>query len=259
MTLGTTPQPADVVAELRASFPYTFPDAATRWLADLGTTAAITFPTSFANKQAVKIVSTATQGAGSSYTFANMAAGADYTGRRLIALIGIWSSTEARATTNSVTIGGLAAVGEAHGEFLTGPGTTAGMGIYAAAPTGTTATVAVSLSVAVDACTVVLLSVAGLSTNAANSTLDVHGTGAGSSSASGTLNIPADGVLIVGEARSNNAVITLGGVTKQNQYAVGSGAMAVGFDNRLATQTGRTVSYSAGSTAASALLAKSYT
>jgi hypothetical protein len=133
------------------------------------------------------------------------------------------------------------------------------MGIYANTASGTSVSVVVSLSAAVDACRVVLLSVAGLSSAVAADTGEAHGTGAGSSSASVSLDIPADGVLIVGEARSNQATLSFSGVTLKNQYTVGSGGMAVGFDNRLDSATGKSVGYSAGNKAASALIAKSYT
>lgn len=260
MTLGTTPQPADVVSELRSSFPCTFPDAASRWLAEVGASDSIVFPTSFASKQAVKIMDTAVSTtAASTYTFSAMDAGIAYTGRTLVAVIGIYSATEAQASTSGVTIGGTAATGEAHGEFLAGSGETAGMGIYANQATGTTATVVVSLSAAVDACRVVLLSVAGLSSATASDTGEKHGTGSGSSSASTSLDIPADGVLIVGQARSNQSTISFSGVTKENQYTVGNGGMAVGFDNRLSEAASTSIGYSAGNGAASALIAMSYT
>ncbi|MBZ9922596.1 hypothetical protein LB579_33615, partial [Mesorhizobium sp. BR1-1-7] len=105
MTLGSSPTPAQVVAELGLTFPYTFPDARTRWLADVGTSDSITFPTSFASKTALKIphISGPT-GVSTSHTVTGVNFGPVYTNRRLLVYVIAHGKNSGISTPTDVTI-----------------------------------------------------------------------------------------------------------------------------------------------------------
>ncbi|MGN6772615.1 MAG: hypothetical protein ACTHJQ_22615 [Rhizobiaceae bacterium] len=253
MTLGTTPQPADVVSELGASLPYTFPDAASRWLAEVGSTAPITFPTDFASKQSVKQVDiTALSAMGTSHSFTGVNFGADYTGR-LIFVIAFAVSKQTTATSgwtfSNGTIGGVA--GSGPGSMLwwqSGSGTTVFVGNATmwASPSGTSGTISFGTTQQTR-CICVVLSIA----NGSSTTSDIGTKDANSTGGSFTLDIPANGVLISGATKANANAITFTGVTGQGDQSPLSGyRIAWGWDNRLSAQTGRTVSFTSTGTAA---------
>jgi hypothetical protein len=253
MTLGSTPTPAEVVAELGESFPYTFPDARSRWLADVGASDGITFPTSFANKASVKVIDTATAtGSSGTATFSGVDFGLAYTGRVLVACVGLYTSASGTLNQTSCTIGGTATSGDDAGENL-GSGPSCGAGVWAASKSsGTSGDVVINWSGYTGSVNagLVLLSVASISTTAHSSTSGWTGGGSGGTSDSATLNIPANGVLIAAFAHANLNNTTLTGVTERSEITIGSGRLCVGFDNRKSVQTGDSVGASwSGSTA----------
>jgi hypothetical protein len=262
MTLSATPTPADVVAELRDTFPYTFPDGPSRWLAGVGSTDAITFPTSFASKQAVVVEaasgshSDGTAGSTWVHTFSGLNFGADFTGRRIVVCIG-GASLITSGATGSMTIGGVTATGEQHGAWDSNKGAMAG--IFCAAPSGTSGNVVFFSNFRWTSLVAVVLSVAGLPSNTAYDTGAANNGGAPNSGVSSSLNIPANGVLIsCGAHAFDTAGITLGGVTNKTDYSLSGGAFRYGFDNRLSTQTNKAVSASWGGSKPGAVVAKSF-
>ncbi len=246
MTLGSTPQPADVVAELGQSFPYTFPDARTRWLADVGTSAAITFPTSFANKQSVKQVAiTALSALGTSHSFPSVNFGANYSGRLIFVIVFAVSKQSADTsgwTITSGSIGGQSDLGPGGMVWRqNGSGSTVmvGNGTILAQPTGTSGTISFSTG-AQTRCVCVVLSIASGATTAT----DFDSANANSTGAAVSLDIPANGILISAAAKADTNSIGFSGVTKRAETSPIAGyQIAWGWDNRLSAETGRSVTF----------------
>lgn len=262
MTLGATPQPADIVAELGESFPYTFPDARTRWLADVGVSSAITFPTSFANKTSVKVVATRSEaaGGGTSHTFTGVDFGAAFSGRVLVACVGLYDAASTVLDQTSVTIGGSSATGGDAGENL-GSGPSCGAGVWARAlNSGTSGDVVVNWSGgAADNAGLILLSVASIPQTAHDQTTGGSGGGSGGTGTGNlSLNIPSNGVLIAAVAHANNNNATMSGVTERQALNFGGARLEVGFNNRKSSQTGDTVSASWSGSTAYGMEARSY-
>lgn len=257
MTLGATPSPAQILAELGQAFPYTFPDARTRWLADVGIADPIVFPTSFASKTSVKVVySVADAGGGSPHTFTGVDFGPAFSDRILVACTCLRETGAAPLAISAVTIGGVSAVGDDNGEAFT-PGI--GTGIFAAAvPTGISGNVVVTWSSATaNAAGLILLSVAKISTTAHDSGSQAVDSG-GADNASCALDIPSNGLLIASCAHTNTNNETFVGVTERASVVVGAGRLAVGFDNRMNSESNRAVSCSWTTSAARGLHARSY-
>lgn len=267
MTLGSTPQPSDVVAELRKSLPYTFPDAASRWLAGVGSSASITFPNNFANKQAVKIVDQTfdSNSAASSYTF-SASFGADYPGRTIIAVVLLHSTANAILNQTSVTIGGSSASGDDTGETTTSGGA-AGCGIWAAQPSGTSGNIVVNYDnggfgapYIANGCYVYVISVAGLASVSAHDTLKLNGGGSGGSSGGGYIAIPANGILIAGLVREDGSALSWSGATERDDRSFDTTArVSVAFDNRLSVDSNRHMTWASTGTSPYALFAASFT
>lgn len=260
MTLGASPSPADVVAELGESFPYTFPDARTRWLADVGTSDPITFPTSFANKTSIKHVdTTSVSSLGTSHSFSNVSFGASFTGRRIHVLI--FAMSKNQLDTGSWTIGAVTIGNDSDADgtlvwFQDGNDSTvlAGAGDATASPTGTSGTISFSTASATR-CLCVVLSIANTPyafTDELNA-FDENTTGA-----SGTLDIPSNGVILAAATKANGNSISFSGVTLQGQSSPLAGyRIAWGWTNRASSQTGRSVGFSSTGNASCALRATS--
>lgn len=264
MTLGATPTPAQVVEELRESFPYTFPDIRSRWLADAAVDAPLVFPTSFSNKSSVKVVDSMAETAGSgSKTFSNVNFGLAFTDRVLVACTCLYRTGLSALDITSVTIGGVSATGYDNGEYASSVSRTIGAGIWAAAvPAGTSGNVVINHGGTAQHSGLILLAVKGISTTPHDqqtipaSSMGIGGSGGGS--ASDTINVPEDGVTIVVSNHSNTNDTTLSGVTEQEEITVGGGRMCVGFDNRMSAETSRAYSGSWSGTAARGFVARSF-
>ncbi|RUV07445.1 hypothetical protein EOA79_04570 [Mesorhizobium sp. M1A.F.Ca.IN.020.03.2.1] len=259
MTLGSTPTIPEILAEISQTFPYTFPDARTRWLAEVGASDPITFPTSFANKQSVKVVASVADAGGSSpHTFSAANFGIAFSDRVLIACTCLRGNGSSGMNISAVTIGGVAAVGNDNGEFLAG-GPCIGTGIFAAAvPSGTSGDVVVTWGgQSANASGLILLSVSGISTTAFAQASQVFG-GSGGTSANNTINVPSNGLLIVNSGHSNGNDTTLTGVTERTALTVGTARFEVGFDNRMSSETARAISASWSGSAARGFQARSY-
>jgi len=231
MTLGSTPQPADVVAELGKSLPYTFQksDPMPWWLADLDASSSIVFPTSFANKSAVKIMDTVGPTAqDTSHSIAGVNFGLDYTGRTLI--VYVFAQGKASAVSPSQvlisnwTVGGLGPDGGgSYGFFFRngGVGSTVFAGALSAPfkTTGTSGTISFNTAIRTQ-CSVVVVSTP-LVTNTA---LGAY-TGGNNASTSLTVNNTAvsNGILMAGAVRNRVETITMTGVTKRTEFSHVSG------------------------------------
>lgn len=213
----------------------------------------IDFPMAALDRLPVELVASSvdTTDRSGSYTFAGLNFGEDFTGRTLVAVVGLaHSSSTGSLNQTSVTIGGAAASGDDTGDgAVTATTGVAGCGIWSAQPSGTSGSVVVNFtSATAQACSIYLFAVAGLASATATDTLGLNsGVGdTGSASGSGTIDIAASGVLITGVVRANNTNnITLTGSTEQFETTFDSvHRMAVGFDYRMSSETGRTVGMS---------------
>jgi hypothetical protein len=262
MTLGSTPTPAEIVEELGESFPYTFPDAKTRWLAEVGASDPITIPTDFSSKSSVKVIATASASAsGTSHTFSGVNFGLAFSGRRLIACVGLYASGSVTLNQTSCTIGGTSTVGDDAGENL-GSGPSCGAGIWAGAvASGTSGNVVINWTggAATHAGLILLSASGGFSTTAHDEVNGATGGGSGgSNTGTKSLNIPSNGILIASVMHANLNNTNLSGVTERSEITVGSGRLCVGFDNRKNSQTGDTLSASWSGSTAYGMEARSY-
>lgn len=196
----------------------------------------------------VVATSFADAGGSSPHTFSSISFGDEYPGRVLVACVILRGSSASGMNTTGVTIGGVSATGEDHGEFgAAGP--CIGCGVWGASGvTGTSGNVTVTWTgQGATASGIILLSVPSLSSGATR--FDTFGSsysgGGGTSTGSFTLNIPTDGTLIAAVAHSNvNDANFDTGVTTRATLDIAGGNLTVGYDEHLASQTGRGVSAS---------------
>lgn len=248
---------ADINNELRSSGTLVFPDARTRWLAEVPS-GNLVLPTNFYSKQAVKLVHSAvdTVDRSGSYTFSSCDFGIDYTGRTLVAVTALFAGSDQVLSQTSVTIGGSSAAGGNNGDGDPAgglvPASAVGCGVWAAKPAGTSGSVVVNFtSGTAGAAALYLFSLAG----AASAT--PHGQTSGITSDnpdfpsgdSGTLAVAANGVVVGGVARAvNTGAITLTGLTEVAQVTVdGSHRIVVGVANRLSVDAAYAVGFTTGS------------
>lgn len=249
MTLSATPTPAQIVAELRQTFPYTFPDARTRWLADLSTSAAIVFPTSFANKQAVKLVDSALGTLGTTHSI-NLSFGAAFTGRRLVYII-FWVGKQAGAVgggSHFCTGITLAGVADANLGMWSFAGTNASTIMSAVAigslnlATGTSGNLNFTTSIAVTPYVVLL------STSNVENTDGTGGFGGAVTTLGMSTTAPTNGVCIAAVIRNDTTNITWTGLTERSEVTQGAYRLGVAWDNRL-TAGAKNVSWSSAASA----------
>lgn len=190
-----------------------------------------------------------------SYTFAGLNFGDDFTGRTIVAVAFLMSPNYVVLDQTSCTIGGVSADGNDAGvrddTTLVGA---CGCGIWAAKPSGTSGTVTVNFtSGTATACQIYILALADVASTTATDTTpapELTSTAGIGSSKSTTVNVPSDGVLIMGMIRTNTTALTLVGVTERIQETVSTNyRVAVGWDFRLSSETGRTVGYTSGNNA----------
>lgn len=193
-----------------------------------------------------------------SYTFSGLNFGDDFTGRLLVAVIALTSTNNVQQLNQtSVTIGGSSATGDDSGDAASIDTTgCCGMGVWSAQPSGTSGSVVVNFTSGTSqVCSIHLFALAGLSSATpfaqGGFTSGVGETGI--SSGSSTLNVPAGGIIVGGVVRGNNTnSITLSGITKVYETNIDTvHRIAVGYDSRLAAETGRSFGFSStGRTAA---------
>jgi len=193
-----------------------------------------------------------------SYTFNNVSLGPDYTNRTIIVVTLLYSSANATLNVSTVTIAGGATVGSDTGERNVSLGS-AGAGIFAGKPTGTSGTIVVNFSTsAAEACRIVVISVATTSTTP-TATYNITPSGSGRSSESSTINTLANGVVIEALARSNNATATVTGDTERSNAIFDTNArVVVSFDESLPANASRPVGWTSGTSAPSGFIVKSY-
>lgn len=238
MTLGATPQPADVVAELGLGLPYTFQKSDGRpWdLAGLATSADLVFPTSFANKSIVTQTDIRTTAATS---HSSVSFGADGTNRWVVVFAFHGDTGTNPGNTPTATIGGVAATRITAGSTGSG-GTACGSAIFVAQPSGASGTVAVtwgSLSTII-----VVLRVVNYTMSAANS---ADGASSPDPSSSLSIDIPTNGLLIGCEIKNDTNTTTWTNLTKQGESTVfTTKSISYGWDYNMSLQAGRAVSWS---------------
>lgn len=247
MTLGSTPTPAEIVSELRESFPYTFPDARTRWLAEVGSSDPITIPTDFANKSAIKLVDSITLGSGTSFS-PTATFGAAFTGRIILCCVGTYNTGNVDMDITGFSIGGITAeaIGQAR-SFQAAGSVSAAMG--SAAASGTSGTIGISLGGAISAGRLHVFSCANLGG------FNSNGAAANSTGTSqNTVDVPDNGIFFMVAAKANTNGITLTGSTERIDEQMGSGGrLAIGWNNGLSLESNRTASFTSTGTAACAL------
>lgn len=201
-----------------------------------------------------------------SYTFAGLNFGDDFTGRTLVAVVGLAAAPDPGSGLNqtSVTIGGASASGDDTGDgAVTDVDGVAGTGVWSAQPSGTSGSVVVNFSSsAAKCCAVYLFAVAGLASAAAHASMSINsGVGTvGTASGSGTLNIPSNGVIIGGVTRAGSTnAITLSGMTKVFEQTIDSShRIAVGYDFRMALEVGRSIGWSSTTRTGNGMRVSSY-
>ncbi|TPN03802.1 hypothetical protein FJ973_29610 [Mesorhizobium sp. B2-1-3] len=263
MTLGASPSPAQVVAELGQTSPYTFPDARSRWLADVGSSDPITFPTSFANKTALKIpATTGASGVSTSHSFAGVNFGPVFTNRRLLCYViahgkSAGVETPADVTVTNFTVGGVPPVGGVAPLFFWYYAGTTDSAVFSGVqsdsfnPSGTSGTISFTTNIALN-CSVIVFSMIGSNDIESGSS---NGNFSEFSPISDTLNVQNDATLITVGVQNSSATLTVSGCTKRSQFSPVAGYQCVvGYDNHQAAQTGRAISISGSSGAATAMI-----
>jgi hypothetical protein len=173
------------------------------------------------------------------YTFTNHAIGAADPTRRVVVAVSLGNAI-ASGMLASATIAGIAAT--IHVQI--GPGDVVGF-ISALVPTGTTATIVLTASLAVDRAAVAVY-------RAINETVATHHATMtddtlASATLSGTINIPASGWVVAASQFNGNASTAWVGVTQQYNavYADLTVNRSGGFSSGLPPETARTVSATA--------------
>jgi hypothetical protein len=166
------------------------------------------------------------------YTFTGLSIGTAAATRYVIAGFAAEGGSNPTAAS-SVTIGGVSAT------LLSGTGTYAAIYI-ALVPTGTTATVAITLNAEASRCGVVVWTAANLSSASAQDTLTDT-----SDPLSGTIDVPSEGavVAIAAHGNSNGHLFTWTGATEDAEFDRGTNRTMSGAHAEVAAgETGRTVS-----------------
>ncbi|MDR7221687.1 hypothetical protein [Aminobacter aminovorans] len=194
-----------------------------------------------------------------SYTFSGLNFGDDFSNRTMVAMVHLVAGSNGPLNQTGCTIGGVSAGGGDSGDSGTSPTGSAGAGIWAAKPSGTSGNLTVNFtSSTANACAVYLYAVADL-TSATPFASSVGPGGAGGitsdptypASMNGTLNVPSaayGGVIFGAASRANNtSAITLVGMTQQYDTTLdGSHRIAGGYAFRLPQETNRTIGLSTG-------------
>ncbi len=206
-----------------------FPDPTTRWLSEKDT-GSIILPTDFYSKVSVKTITGQRQQAlsGSSVSWNGMDFGIDYPGRVLVAClclrgIGVLN-------ISSVTIGGVAAVGQNIGWDPGGGGNAIGSGIYSASGvSGTIGNVVINLGPGtLNYGAIVMLSMSNAVFSGGSPTINGIGTGFSSS-----LSSPAAGINLMTVANTSGNTMSLSGISKRVEMLAGSFSFAVCWNNKV--------------------------
>jgi hypothetical protein len=222
------------------------PDPTTRWLTEKPSGSVI-WPTDFYSKMAVKPVHTVqVGGSGTTFTVPNINLGIDFPGRLIVVCIScIAAATASQILISSVVLGGVTlATGPGQAWFK--PAINVSMGIAWNVVSGTSATLQVNFNQ-----TAAVLHCEIYSMSNANTTFATNQSGALSgTSASTTLNIPANGVLFVAGLKSDDSsgVMNFSGANEIVADAAMGSSVRVGSAviNRLPSETSRLVGISCG-------------
>lgn len=212
------------------------------------------------NRPLIKMVASVsvTDNVGTIYTFSGVNFGSPFSSRVLIACIALRGAAASAMDQITCTIGGVSATGNDDGEFRAS-GPSIGAGIWAAeVPSGSSGDVVVDWTGQVGTHrSLVLLSARRIDATPFDQQAPGGG-GAGGTSRTDTLDIPANGILVVAASHSNENNTTLVGVDEKTEISVGVGRLAVGYNTRMPAETGRTITASWSTTAARGLRIASF-
>lgn len=195
----------------------------------------------------------------SSFTFSAAAIGSAETTRYVVVAV-LMSTTATNFAISGVTIDGNAAT---HHVTDAGSGTTAGAraALYGlAVPSGTTADIVVTFAGSVSNCQIAVWALYDLASTTPADTGNDSG-GNGDTSATATLDVPAEGILIAPAVFFGAVQVqTLAGVTEDGQVAVTSLRMNWGSRQATDAETAASVTHSgtAGAATARAIVAASW-
>lgn len=269
MTLQSSPpiSAGDINVELGRSRSAAFHINGTeeRWLAGKPS-GPISF-SDFLGKSATRLVSSYSDDATKdpTYTFTGCDFGAAFTGRVIVVVAHIHSTVDAILNQTAVSIGGLSATGDDTGESLSSLTGSAGVGIWAAKPSGTNGTVSVTYSNGgfpthpALGCSITILSLSGISSTTPTATVKASGNGSGLSSYSSSINIPSGGVLVLGVTRESTSALTFTGASEVADATFDTSARrGVALTSGLSSQTGRSIGFSSSGMAASGFMAAAF-
>lgn len=240
---------SQIAAELGTSLPLTIPSAETRTLSGVAS-GPITIPDDFYGKSwasAASFIGTAdAENPGSGHTFSGVSIGAAQADRRVVVGVHWETSGATELTLDSASIGGIAATihrQSSHSGGSTGLGSAI---ISAAVPSGTTGDIVVSFSGSlVIAVSIGVTRLIGLASGTPHATQSLRG--AGVTTVSGSISVPANGVLVMvgtGSTNTTSAPITFTGGTERYDAAMTSfGRRGGTVDSGLSAET-RTIGMS---------------
>lgn len=189
-----------------------------------------------------------------SYTFAGLNFGDDFSNRTLVAVTALFAGSDQILSQTSVTIGGSSASGGNNGDGDPAgglvPASAVGCGVWAAKPAGTSGSVVVNFtSGTAGAAAVYLFAIGSASATPSGQTSGITSDNPDFPSGdSGTLSVPADGIVIGGVARAvNTGAITLTDLTEVAQVTVdGAHRISVGVAQRLPANASYSVGFTTG-------------
>lgn len=235
----------DIRNELRQSGgDLVFPDPTTRWLADKASGNLI-LPTDYYNKVAVKLThQESISGSGATWNV-NVDLGIDFPTRRLVVCLGALAATNSSQvlTAGPNTLGGQTLTsGPGQAWFNVNRNELGGI-LYTApgAVTGTTGNLHIVFNQSVIRFRCVVYAISNIPTL-------FHSNFNGSASAtstSTTVNVDTNGVVVAMGFKEQATAMTLTGVVEDTEALVGGTMdMVTGWQNRLSSQTGRSISVS---------------
>lgn len=239
------------IAEIRAELgmavgaAITFPSDITRALAGVPS-GSMVMPTDFYSKSATKFTETGVDSSsGSTQSVAGLDFGGAASTRHIIACVH-WEGGSTERTLSSATIGGVSAAIRVQSGHSGGSTSVGSAIIIAAVPTGATGTVSCTFSGSVETMAVGIIRTLGLASASAHDTATVPGEG--DTSVSGTINVPANGVLVLcgtGSTNTTNGSMTFTGATerydKNTGFTTFGGRYGAAMSEMMSVQSNRAI------------------